>query len=637
MAGMPGLLALEAPSCEEDKVSCSLRGFSLLTRRLEAAGKAFHSAFEKPKLEAKNRKDAHNRKETKDGSDDEVEGPADASWKKKRKEGQGKQGALKFSPLLVGEDLYSLLEVNESASPEQLKKQYRKLVLMHHPDKQGAKSPEHGDEPKAAAKGLNEKDKKFIKIQEAYEMLSDPVKRRQYDSSLDFDEAVPEEVDESLGFFATFTPVFRRNSRWSTRLPVPDLGEEKTDMNKVHKFYDFWYSFESWRDFSMHDEYQLDDAEFREERRWMERQNQKIRKKYLDSERKRIWKLTEMAERLDPRIRAEREEREAKKREEKEKRARAKQEEEEAKLKEEEERRRRDEREAAEREEKERLEREQRKQDKLVTKSLRQKVKKQVQSLCSLNLAEMEELQELCLGLEAGELEALLGRLEALKAGTAEEAVRKEMLEYKKRKADNEEELARSRQEARKREEQKSSEVKEPSGSNAPWSAEELGLLAKGLQKFPGGMGGRWASITQMLNTCHSMRTEKEVVEKTKELSEGQSLRSMGSTLWGGGAAEAAALPKAKAAAAKAQEAPPPAGGLAAQVPEVAQAAPAVDEWSAEQQKALEAALQKFPASMDKNERWKAIAQEVPGKSKAQCVDRFKFLREQISKQKKGS
>ena len=28
----------------------------------------------------------------------------------------------------------------------------------------------------------------FIKIQEAYELLSDPVKRRQYDSSLEFDE-----------------------------------------------------------------------------------------------------------------------------------------------------------------------------------------------------------------------------------------------------------------------------------------------------------------------------------------------------------------------------------------------------------------------------------------------------------------
>lgn len=28
----------------------------------------------------------------------------------------------------------------------------------------------------------------FIKIQEAYELLSDPVKRQQYDSSLDFDE-----------------------------------------------------------------------------------------------------------------------------------------------------------------------------------------------------------------------------------------------------------------------------------------------------------------------------------------------------------------------------------------------------------------------------------------------------------------
>merc|ERR1712060_285603 len=102
--------------------------------------------------------------------------------------------------------------------------------------------------------------------------------------------------------------------------PVPDLGDEKTDMNKVHKFYDFWFNFETWRDFSMHDEYNTEEAEFREEKRWMERQNQRGRKKYENDERKRLIRLAETAERLDPRIRAEREEKEAKKREEKERR-----------------------------------------------------------------------------------------------------------------------------------------------------------------------------------------------------------------------------------------------------------------------------------------------------------------------------
>lgn len=48
----------------------------------------------------------------------------------------------------------------------------------------------------------------------------------------------------------------------------------------------------------------------------------------------------------------------------------------------------------------------------------------------------------------------------------------------------------------------------------------------------------------------------------------------------------------------------------------------------------LEAALAKYPSSMDKNERWKAIATAVGTKNKKQCVARFKVLREQILKTK---
>lgn len=634
---MPKLLALPAPSCEDDKVSLVVCGIDLRKRGLEPAGRAFHYVHERPILEAKQggRKKAA---VTRDASDDEAE-PAQASWRNKRKEGGEKFSALKLSPQLAGTDLYALLEVNESASTEQIKKQYRKLVLQYHPDKQTG----DGGEAALDGGGLNEKELQFIKIQEAYEVLSDQSKRRQYDSTLDFDEDIPDEVDESLGgFYATFVPVFRRNSRWSTRLPVPELGDEKTDINKVHKFYDFWFAFESWRDFSMHDEYNLDDAEFREERRWMDRQNQKIRKKYVEAERKRIIKLAETAERLDPRIRAEREEKEAKKREEKEKRARAKQEEEEAKRQKEEERRRQEERERAEREEKERLEREQRKQDKQVSKSLRQRLKKCIQSSkCSFSTVEMEEIQEFSLALEATALEELCGRLEATKkAAEAERLIREEVAKDKKKRAEEKEEQDRQRQEARKLEEQKANEAKgaaAAAATGAPWSTEELGLLAKGLQKFPGGTGGRWGLITQLLHSTGFPRTEQEVVAKTKELSEGQSLRSMGSRLSQENSFQGA---KAKSAAAKAapekpavSAAPAPAASSA----EKGEKAPAAtNEWTSEQQKALETALQRHPASLDKNERWRLISEDVPGKTKAQCVERFKFLREQLNKQKAG-
>ena len=61
---------------------------------------------------------------------------------------------------------YSILGVPENASPEQLKKQYRKLSLDFHPDR-----------PTGDAS-------KFKLINEAYETLSDDQRRKQYDREL---------------------------------------------------------------------------------------------------------------------------------------------------------------------------------------------------------------------------------------------------------------------------------------------------------------------------------------------------------------------------------------------------------------------------------------------------------------------
>ena len=60
-------------------------------------------------------------------------------------------------------DFYTTLGVSKGASQEEIKKAYRKLAHQHHPDKQG------GDE------------NKFKEINEAYQVLSDPKKRSQYD------------------------------------------------------------------------------------------------------------------------------------------------------------------------------------------------------------------------------------------------------------------------------------------------------------------------------------------------------------------------------------------------------------------------------------------------------------------------
>lgn len=58
----------------------------------------------------------------------------------------------------------------------------------------------------------------WLKIQEAYETLLDPVKRKKYDSTLPFDDEIPKEGDfTDETFFDVFAAVFNRNARFAKK------------------------------------------------------------------------------------------------------------------------------------------------------------------------------------------------------------------------------------------------------------------------------------------------------------------------------------------------------------------------------------------------------------------------------------
>ena len=136
--------------------------------------------------------------------------------------------------------------------------------------------------------------------------MIDPVKRKKYDSSLPFDDKIPaeEDVTSDEKFFELFTRCFKLNAQWATEKPVPLIGDRDTPLEEVKKFYKYWDGFKTWREFSQFDEYEVETAEDRYEKRWMEKQNKKLREKHEKEERKRIFTLTNRAYKLDPRIKA---------------------------------------------------------------------------------------------------------------------------------------------------------------------------------------------------------------------------------------------------------------------------------------------------------------------------------------------
>ena len=92
----------------------------------------------------------------------------------------------------MAKDYYNILGVDKKATKDDIKKAFRKLALKHHPDKGGT-------------------DEKFKEITEAYAILSDDKKRREYDT---YGQAFPGgSTGSSQGGQAGLTDLISVNSR----------------------------------------------------------------------------------------------------------------------------------------------------------------------------------------------------------------------------------------------------------------------------------------------------------------------------------------------------------------------------------------------------------------------------------------
>ncbi|KAL5518258.1 hypothetical protein EMCRGX_G003961 [Ephydatia muelleri] len=514
------------------------------------------------------------------------------------------------------QDHYSVLglgKIRYRAKAEDIRKAYRQKVLQHHPDKQ-----------QQSAEDLDDDHFKCIKI--AYDILSDPKCRRAYDSAdPTFSDDVPTVCELSKEhFFDVFGPVFEDNVRWSNVQPVPSLGNMDTPIEEVNSFYDFWYGFNSWRDFSYSDEHHLDKAESREEKRWMEKQNKSSRLKRKKEEMVRLRTLTDNAYACDPRVRRHKEAEKA------EKLARKRQKEEAVRLEAEGRERERQERLAEERkkaeleEEEARLQAEQARKERSVVKNALKKARKSFRTACvTVNyfatgdgdlVTRMEETEKLSATLPAEKLQQLSEQFTALSLEEARTIFTKEVLAVQQQEREATEEQARIAF-------QQSATSKSTVAMDTEWSNTETQLLIKAVVVYPAGTQKRWEVITRFINNhapdgC-TTKTEKQVIAKVKSMQK-----------VGAGDREAEnkmAFSKfAKDHLTKGQVEAPPTQRYDGPKP-----------WTAEEQKLLEDALRTHPSSVE--ERWEKISAAVGTRTKVECVNRVKELVAKVKAKKQGT
>lgn len=179
------------------------------------------------------------------------------------------------------------------ATQEDIKAAYMKQALRHHPDK-------------LAAKNINS-DNIFKCIRKACETLSCPIKKMQYDS---VDPSVPDiPVDsaslklkvEQGSFYSFCSNVFKLESRFFNKI-MPEFGDENATKVEVNSFYTTWYTSSSLRSFEYLDKEEVDTLGNRDDKRWSEKKNKAERARRKQDESRRLVRIIETINLIDPRI-----------------------------------------------------------------------------------------------------------------------------------------------------------------------------------------------------------------------------------------------------------------------------------------------------------------------------------------------
>ena len=218
---------------------------------------------------------------------------------------------------------YEILGVQSDCSEDELKKAYRKLALLWHPDKH---ANEDVDKQHIATET-------FKRIQNAYSILSDAADRSWYDRHKNditgkdeesiglvdifnyFSTSVYENyTDTEQGFYtvysSVFTRIFEEEKKYFdkeiginiTELELPPTFGISTSSSSVFLlFYSYWSSYSSHMHFCWVESFDSRDGRNRSERRFMEKENEVTRRLARRKRTDDIHSLTEFVMKRDKR------------------------------------------------------------------------------------------------------------------------------------------------------------------------------------------------------------------------------------------------------------------------------------------------------------------------------------------------